>query len=123
MDVWATSNGRAGLKAEVLFDITYKVEWRSDLDFVRCVKQIYNLVLDVNGRKCQDNLWRVTGWQEVTWSRGVGGPALPPKKEHFNATSRKSSTSQRCFDRDYNMLQMHWKKTEKQDVFGHRRGL
>lgn len=35
----------------------------------------------------------------------------------------QSSTSQRCFDRNYNMLQMHWEKTEKQDVFGHRRGL
>lgn len=29
----------------------------------------------------------------------------------------------RPFERNYNLLQMHWKKTEKQDAFGHRRGL
>lgn len=56
MAMWATSNRKVSLKAEVLFDITYKVERRSDLDFVRCVKQIYNLVLDVNCRECRGYL-------------------------------------------------------------------
>ena len=65
MAVWATSNRKVSLKAEVLFDITYKVERRSDLDFVRCVKQIYNLVLDVNCRECRGYLWTVTDWQKV----------------------------------------------------------
>lgn len=57
MAVWATSNREASLKAEVLFDITCKVEWRSDLDFVRCVKQIYNLSSNVSRGKCQSHLF------------------------------------------------------------------
>lgn len=69
MAVWATSNREASLKAEVLFDITYKVEWRSDLDFVRCVKQIYSLSFNVNCRECESYLF--TEWQKVKcFSRG-----------------------------------------------------
>lgn len=60
MAVWATSNREAGRKAEVLFDITYKVEWRSDLDFVRSVREIYNLPLDEHCRECQGYLFTVT---------------------------------------------------------------
>lgn len=53
MPVWATSNGgKTALKVEVPFDITYKVERRSDLDFVRCVRQIYNRGLDVKCTEC-----------------------------------------------------------------------
>lgn len=68
MAVWATSNREGSLNAEVLFDMTYKVEWRSDLDSVRCVKQTYNLVLDVNRAECQGYLLTMTEWQKVKCS-------------------------------------------------------
>lgn len=68
MAVWATSNREASLNAEVLFDMTYKVGWRSDLDSVRCVKQTYSLVLDVNCGECQGYLLTMTEWQKVKCS-------------------------------------------------------
>lgn len=55
----ATSNREAGLKAEVPFDITYKVEWRSDLDFVRCTGLIHSLSFS------QSYLFTVTQRQTV----------------------------------------------------------
>lgn len=67
MAVWATSDGETALKVEVPFDITYKVEWRSDLDFVRCVRQIYNHGLDVSCRECHGYLLTVTDWQREKW--------------------------------------------------------
>lgn len=67
MAVWATSNGETALKVEVPFDISYKVEWRSDLDFVRCVREIYNHGLDVSCRECHGYLLTVTDWQGGKW--------------------------------------------------------
>lgn len=129
MDVWATSNGRAGLRAEVLFDITSKAEWRSNLDSVRCVKQIYSRVLDVNCRECQNRI-------EFTKSdRQAGGETVSEGSvDDLYRKRRKSLTLQvvnhrqhsACLDRNYYMLQDHWKSRrveKKQDLCGYRRGL
>lgn len=56
----------------MLLDIIYKKEWRSDLDFVRCVKLIYNLSSDVNSREGEETLLTVTDWQAENASRAAG---------------------------------------------------
>lgn len=67
MAAWATSNRKRALRVEVPLDITYKVERRSDLDFVRCVRQIYYHRLDVSCRECHGYLLTVTDWQRGKW--------------------------------------------------------